>query len=355
MASEMADSGTPSSTLTFPLTSSPTTTLLLPTHTEYNVVLNADGDEIVQHQIQGAGGVAGDGGAGGNDNDNDEGRGGGGGTTFYYNEVGTSRRDRRSSRRVNHRHDNESDMPHVKDDKLDNLKSESDDTIVSHDDDNNDNDDGDDSDEMYADDGDGDSDDDDDDYDPTMDTLSRHLHRKSHGYRRGNTIMGHSKQQHHDSISSIIAAAHSLLPPGPAVVGYGGGGGGGGGMRRKSEQGGRKGGMGAGNGDGRKSSSSVGGDRRYECMHPQCTRTFTRLFNLKAHQETHNPARTRAFQCNECGVSFCRAQDLLRHGTVHDKSNLMTCPACGPTKTFSRKDALRRHVRINGCCSLDSI
>ncbi|KAI9320271.1 hypothetical protein DFJ73DRAFT_635217 [Zopfochytrium polystomum] len=94
--------------------------------------------------------------------------------------------------------------------------------------------------------------------------------------------------------------------------------------------------------------------RRYACTLPTCTRSFTRLFNLKAHLETHNPARERGFRCEDCGVAFCRAQDLLRHGTVHDKSNLMTCPAC-PGKTFSRKDALRRHVRMNKCCELSDI
>ncbi|KAJ3116348.1 hypothetical protein HDU96_009811 [Phlyctochytrium bullatum] len=94
--------------------------------------------------------------------------------------------------------------------------------------------------------------------------------------------------------------------------------------------------------------------RRYPCKQPGCSRSFTRLFNLKAHMETHNPDRERSFKCEHCGVAFCRAQDLLRHGTVHDKSNLMVCPAC-PNKTFSRKDALRRHIRVNGCCPLDSI
>ncbi|KAI8853805.1 hypothetical protein BC829DRAFT_439613 [Chytridium lagenaria] len=94
--------------------------------------------------------------------------------------------------------------------------------------------------------------------------------------------------------------------------------------------------------------------KRYPCKQPGCNRSFTRLFNLKAHMETHNPDRERSFKCEHCGVAFCRAQDLLRHGTVHDKTNLMVCPAC-PTKTFSRKDALRRHIRVNGCCPLDSI
>ncbi|KAJ3399689.1 hypothetical protein HDV05_001574 [Chytridiales sp. JEL 0842] len=96
------------------------------------------------------------------------------------------------------------------------------------------------------------------------------------------------------------------------------------------------------------------GEKRFECFVQGCDRAFTRLFNLKSHLQTHNPKRERVFKCAECGVGFCRAQDLLRHGTVHDKSNLMSCPAC-PNKTFSRKDALRRHIRVHGCCPLDSI
>ncbi|KAJ3245434.1 hypothetical protein HDU77_009451 [Chytriomyces hyalinus] len=91
-------------------------------------------------------------------------------------------------------------------------------------------------------------------------------------------------------------------------------------------------------------------DKRFECN--TCQRTFSRLFNLKSHLQTHDPTRTKSYMCTVCGVGFCRQQDLMRHGTVHDKSKLMVCPVC-PNKTFSRKDALRRHIRLNGCCDVN--
>ncbi|KAJ3354731.1 hypothetical protein HDU83_004646 [Entophlyctis luteolus] len=89
--------------------------------------------------------------------------------------------------------------------------------------------------------------------------------------------------------------------------------------------------------------------KRFDCN--ECGRSFSRLFNLKSHLHTHNPARAKSFSCELCGVGFCRQQDLMRHATVHDKSKIMKCPQC-PGKTFSRKDALRRHIRLNGCCDM---
>ncbi|KAJ3063824.1 hypothetical protein HDU98_000389, partial [Podochytrium sp. JEL0797] len=54
---------------------------------------------------------------------------------------------------------------------------------------------------------------------------------------------------------------------------------------------------------------------------------------------------TSTFTCHKCPASFARNQDLTRHVTsIHDKHVLFVCPGCPGTR-FSRKDALKRHIR----------
>ncbi|KAF8919876.1 hypothetical protein CPB85DRAFT_1156643, partial [Mucidula mucida] len=50
----------------------------------------------------------------------------------------------------------------------------------------------------------------------------------------------------------------------------------------------------------------------------------------------------RAFTCDTCPLSFHRQHDLKRHEKTHSGSKPYTCNGgCG--KTFTRKDALKRH------------
>ncbi|KAJ3024829.1 UNVERIFIED_CONTAM: hypothetical protein HDU68_007749 [Siphonaria sp. JEL0065] len=61
------------------------------------------------------------------------------------------------------------------------------------------------------------------------------------------------------------------------------------------------------------------------------------------------------FKCEHCAAVFMRNQDLTRHiSSVHEKSTLFTCPGCPGTR-FSRKDALKRHIRTFKCCSAESL
>ncbi|RKO97460.1 hypothetical protein CAUPRSCDRAFT_6494 [Caulochytrium protostelioides] len=56
----------------------------------------------------------------------------------------------------------------------------------------------------------------------------------------------------------------------------------------------------------------------------------------------------RSFSCKRCGKSFLRRQDLKRHLVTHDDSGARyVCPYC--SITFSRSDALFRHVKTRRC------
>ncbi|KAI8831837.1 hypothetical protein BC829DRAFT_366101, partial [Chytridium lagenaria] len=49
------------------------------------------------------------------------------------------------------------------------------------------------------------------------------------------------------------------------------------------------------------------------------------------------------FHCNLCNMSFRRSHDLKRHTrSLHTKIKPYICVKC--TKSFSRLDALKRHV-----------
>lgn len=60
----------------------------------------------------------------------------------------------------------------------------------------------------------------------------------------------------------------------------------------------------------------------------------------------------RAFGCDMCSLSFHRQHDLKRHEKTHSGSKPYTCNGgCG--KTFTRKDALKRHQLVKKCGTFD--
>ncbi|RUS31148.1 hypothetical protein BC938DRAFT_478389 [Jimgerdemannia flammicorona] len=84
------------------------------------------------------------------------------------------------------------------------------------------------------------------------------------------------------------------------------------------------------------------------CTHPGCPKTFSRVYNLKAHLKSH--VSTKPFECNMCSRSFSRKHDLQRHVRVHTGAKPYVCPCC--KKGFARTDALKRHLRIEESCRM---
>ncbi|KAK6497653.1 hypothetical protein TWF481_012058 [Arthrobotrys musiformis] len=87
----------------------------------------------------------------------------------------------------------------------------------------------------------------------------------------------------------------------------------------------------------------------YTCAADGCGKHFKRIWNYKAHLETHNPQRPKPFLCAypTCGKSFVRKTDKERHETcVHSKKKEFRCHLCN--SMFARKDTLRRH-EDDGC------
>jgi hypothetical protein len=71
----------------------------------------------------------------------------------------------------------------------------------------------------------------------------------------------------------------------------------------------------------------------------QCSKTFTRASNLKAHTRIHEKEQ-RPFKCPTCRSTFARQPDLNRHEKIHKAERNYVC-SCG--KSYKRRDGLTRH------------
>lgn len=69
-------------------------------------------------------------------------------------------------------------------------------------------------------------------------------------------------------------------------------------------------------------------------------------------QYDYSASSSRPFSCELCSLSFNRQHDLKRHRETHSGEKPYNCNGgCG--KTFTRKDALKRHQIVKGCGRVD--
>lgn len=85
--------------------------------------------------------------------------------------------------------------------------------------------------------------------------------------------------------------------------------------------------------------------KKYICNFKECGKVFQRKYNIRSHIQTHLCDRPYECSFSSCHKRFVRQHDLHRHEKIH-QTNKFSCE-CG--KSFSRIDALRRHIERNIC------
>ncbi|XP_021485458.1 zinc finger protein 92 homolog [Meriones unguiculatus] len=82
-------------------------------------------------------------------------------------------------------------------------------------------------------------------------------------------------------------------------------------------------------------------EKPYECS--ECGKLFRRNWALLEHQRIHSGDKP--YECGECGKTFTRSSNLVKHQIIHSSDMPFVCHLCG--KVFRRSFALLEHARIH--------
>uniref|UniRef100_A0A8C9NZ23 ZFP92 zinc finger protein n=1 Tax=Spermophilus dauricus TaxID=99837 RepID=A0A8C9NZ23_SPEDA len=83
------------------------------------------------------------------------------------------------------------------------------------------------------------------------------------------------------------------------------------------------------------------GEKPFACS--ECGKLFRRSFALLEHQRIHSGEKP--YACGECGKTFTRSSNLIKHQIIHSGEKPFACSECG--KLFRRSFALLEHQRIH--------
>lgn len=87
-------------------------------------------------------------------------------------------------------------------------------------------------------------------------------------------------------------------------------------------------------------------NKTFECLYPNCGKSFKRRYNLRSHIQTH--LEDRPYKCDypDCGKAFVRNHDMIRHKRSHF-AETYNCSMCN--KKFIKKESCIQHEQRMTC------
>lgn len=87
------------------------------------------------------------------------------------------------------------------------------------------------------------------------------------------------------------------------------------------------------------------GERPYHCSFTNCSRSFSRVENMKLHHRTHTGEKPYVCSFEGCNKRFNNTSDRAKHMKTHIEKKPYLCKFPGCTKRYTDPSSMRKHYR----------